>query len=167
MTAEHQRAARASGKAATPVNDVDWRGACQMMGRRMFQATKALESIALNYSEPARSGVMMALSCLDGIPPVAMDLPAALDHIEAQDKDLTEARERIGELEEEVELKQTALNIALVQNVEAMQLVLRNKVEATPVGYYDALTDARAKIAELEDQLLKLAAECERLGRAE
>lgn len=83
------------------------------------------------------------------------DITAALDAIDAADK-------RIAGLEEEVELKQTALNMALVQNVEAMQIVLRNKVEATPAGYYDALTEARSKVAELEAQLLELAAEIHR-----
>lgn len=44
----------------------EWRKRCQAMGIRMFEADKALNSIALNHAEAARSGVTKAMNALDG-----------------------------------------------------------------------------------------------------
>lgn len=45
--------------------------------------------------------------------------------------------------------KEIALGLALENNVVAMQAVLRYKIESTPVGYYDALTESRAEVIRL------------------
>lgn len=184
MTAEHRAQARARCEAAPPG---PWRWdhsyecypLCELVEEDCGPEYVSCQGkhFALVSEESAKSGRvidyrMVLLTAADdqgSLGPISTsplhafmaksrtDLPAALDALDAADK-------AIAELEEDVARKEHALELALIQNVEVMQLALRNKVESTAVGYYDALTEARAKVAELEARLLELAAENQRAG---
>lgn len=55
-----------------PPFETDWKSVAQVMAIRIFDATRALQSIALNHAEPARPGVVAALKALDGEPDTLM-----------------------------------------------------------------------------------------------